>query len=88
MHEAHAGHAIAEERHGLRRTAPFILSGLSGGHGVFHWFTQSFFVMLPAVVAAFGLSGLQVGAIATTREVVSGTIALPGGLVTDMVRRH
>ena len=80
-------HSI-EERQGLRRTAPFILGALSGGHGIFHWFTQSFFVMLPAVVATFGLSGLQVGAIATTREVVSGVIALPGGVVTDMLRRH
>jgi len=77
-----------EERRGLRGTAPFILTGLSGGHGVFHWFSQSFFVMLPEVVATFGLSGLQVGAIATTREVVSGLIALPGGVVTDIVRRQ
>ena len=44
--------------------------------------------MLPEVVATFGLSGLQVGAIATTREVISGVIALPGGVVTDMLRRH
>lgn len=73
---------------GVRGTGPFILSGLSGGHAVFHWFSQSFFVMLPEVVATFGLTGLQVGAIATTREVVSGIIALPGGVVTDMVRRH
>ncbi|MCI0797976.1 MAG: hypothetical protein J4O06_04265, partial [Chloroflexi bacterium] len=88
MAETQTGQAIAEERRGLRSTAPFILSGLSGGHGVFHWFSQSFFVMLPEVVATFGLSGLQVGAIATTREVVSGIIALPGGVVTDMVRRQ
>ena len=73
---------------GLRGTGPFILGGLSAGHGVFHWFSQSFFVMLPEVVATFGLNGLQVGAIATTREVVSGIIALPGGVITDMVRRH
>ncbi len=80
-------HAV-EERRGIRQTAPFILSALSGGHGIFHWFSQSFFVMLPAVVATFGLSGLQVGAISTTREVVSGVVALPGGVVTDMLRRH
>ena len=80
-------HAI-EERQGIRRTAPFILSGLSGGHAVFHWFSQSFFVMLPEVVSTFALNGVQVGAISTTREVVSGIIALPGGVVTDMVRRH
>ena len=84
MQETHASHAVADRPRGLRGTAPFILSGLSGGHGIFHWFTQSFFVMLPAVVATFGLSGVQVGAISTTREVVSGVIALPGGVVTDM----
>ena len=88
MAETQVSDHVTEERQGLRRTAPFILSALSGGHGIFHWFTQSFFVMLPAVVATFGLSGVQVGAIATTREVVSGIIALPGGVVTDMLRRH
>ena len=88
MAETQVSDHVTEERQGLRQTAPFILSALSGGHGIFHWFTQSFFVMLPAVVATFGLSGVQVGAIATTREVVSGIIALPGGVVTDMLRRH
>ena len=88
MQEAHAGHTVVERPHGLRGTAPFILSGLSGGHGIFHWFTQSFIVMLPAVLATFGLTGIQVGAISSTREVVSGIIALPGGVVTDMLRRH
>jgi len=77
-----------EEAKGIRTTAQFILTGLSGGHAVFHWFSQSFFVMLPEVVATFGLSGLQVGAVAATREMVSGIIALPGGVVTDMLRRH
>ena len=76
------------ESHGMRDTAPFILTGLSAGHGIFHWFSQSFYVMLPEVVATFGLNGLQVGAISATREVISGVIALPGGVVTDMVRRH
>ena len=76
------------ESRGMRDTAPFILTGLSAGHGIFHWFSQSFYVMLPEVVATFGLNGLQVGAISATREVISGVIALPGGVVTDMVRRH
>ena len=76
------------ESRGMRDTAPFILTGLSAGHGIFHWFRQSFYVMLPEVVATFGLNGLQVGAISATREVISGVIALPGGVVTDMVRRH
>ena len=77
-----------EESQQLRDSGPFILSGLSTGHAVFHWFSQSFFVMLPEVVATFGLNGLQVGAISATREVISGVIALPGGVVTDLVRQH
>ena len=88
MSDIHLDHTGTQQQRGIRRTAPFILSALSGGHGIFHWFSQSFFVMLPAVVATFGLSGVQVGAIQTTREVVSGVIALPGGVVTDMLRRH
>jgi len=90
MAEAHTHHHdhAHEEAKGIRTTAQFILTGLSGGHAVFHWFSQSFFVMLPEVVATFGLSGLQVGAVAATREMVSGIIALPGGVVTDMLRRH
>ena len=87
METAETSQTDAEYR-GIRRSGPFVLSGLSAGHAVFHWFSQSFFVMLPEVVATFGLNGLQVGAIAATREVVSGIIALPGGVITDMVRRH
>ena len=79
---------IDAQYRGIRRSGQYVLSALSAGHAVFHWFSQSFFVMLPEVVATFGLNGLQVGAIAATREVVSGVIALPGGVITDMVRRH
>ena len=88
MTQSHVETRDTHQDQGVRGTALFILSALSGGHGVFHWFTQSFFVMLPAVVATFGLSGVQVGAIASTREVASGLIALPGGVVTDMLRQH
>lgn len=72
----------------LRRTGGFIISGLTSGHGVFHWFLQSFLVMLPEVKAAFNLSEVGVGAITTTRELSSGMVTLPGGVVADVVRRH
>jgi MFS family permease len=88
MEHTHAAHGEAHEPHGIRRSGAFILSGISGGHGVFHWFANSFLVMLPKVQEHFGLTGLEYGAISSTREVVSGLVALPGGVVTDMVRRH
>ena len=72
----------------LRSTSSFILAGLSGGHAVFHWFTQSFLVMLPQIKSGFGLSPIQVGAIMSTREITAAIITLPGGVIADLLRNH
>ena len=80
--------ATLEKPAGVRATGGFIVSGLTGGHSVFHWFQQSFGVMLPEVQAALSLSEIGVGAITATRELSSGLITLPGGLVLDLLRRH
>ena len=80
--------APASDQQGVRQGAGFIIGGLTTGHGVFHWFTQSFIVMLPEVRAQFGLSAVEVGSITTTREIASGLVSLPGGVLTDMLRRH
>ncbi len=73
---------------GLRSSPTFILIGLTGSHGIFHWITQSFFVMLPEVRTAFGLSPVQVGAITALRQITSGIVTLPGGVLADMLHRH
>ncbi|MCE2404672.1 MAG: MFS transporter [Dehalococcoidia bacterium] len=44
--------------------------------------------MLPEVKAAFGLGALEVGGIAALREVLSGLITLPGGIIADVLRRY
>ena len=72
----------------IRLTGGFMISSLAGGHAVFHWFMQSFVVLLPEVEAAFHLNAVGVGGILTVREVVSGIVALPGGIVLDTIRRH
>jgi FSR family fosmidomycin resistance protein-like MFS transporter len=88
MAETHTGHPESEHHHGIRRKGSFILSGLSSGHGIFHWVNHSFMVMLPEVRDTFELSSVQVGAISSTREIAGGVIALPGGVLTDMLRRY
>ena len=65
-----------------------VVGGLTLGHGLFHWIVQSFVVTLPEIQHAFGLSAVGVGAILSTREFISGLIALPGGVVIDLIRRH
>ena len=84
---AHAHHHPHHPRD-IRQRGGFIISGLTSGHGVFHWFTQSLIAMLPEVQAAFGLGGVGVGGITATREVVSGIVTLPGGVIADALRKH
>lgn len=72
----------------IRQTKGFLLGSISSGHGVFHWYIQSFWVILPSLAKDMALSPVQVGSLITMRELVSGLIGLPAGLVTDMLRRR
>lgn len=88
-HHHHTPLQVNEEHRGFRRRASFIIGGLTGGHGVFHWLTQSFIVVLPEVRdLILGGSVFAVNSIQTTREIASGVVSLPGGVLTDALRRH
>jgi MFS family permease len=65
-----------------------MISGLSFGHALFHWFGQSLVVVLPEIQSAFGLTGVGVGSILTVRGLASGIVSLPGGVLVDMCRRY
>ncbi len=65
-----------------------IIPGLATGHVVFHWIVQSFVVVLPEIQQAFMLNTVGVGGILSVRELASGLVALPGGVVVDILRRH
>jgi len=82
------GQTEAARHHDIRGQGNFLIAGLTSGHGVFHWFLQSFFVLLPEIEETFRLSKVGVGAISTTRETVSGLVTLPGGIIADALRRH
>ena len=89
-HAHHHAHLPAdEEQRGFRRGAAFIIGGLTSGHGVFHWLTQSFLVVLPEVrELLLGGSVIAATSIQTTREIASGVVSLPGGILTDALRRY
>ena len=80
--------ATASKQRDVRMTGRFMITGLATGHAVFHWVMQSFVVVLPGIQAAFGLSAVGVGGILASRELASGIIRLPGGVVADVLRRH
>ncbi len=89
-HQHHHGPPpVTEGRAGFRRGAAFIIGGLTSGHGVFHWIAQSFIVVLPEVRdLLLGGSVIAVTSIQSTREIVSGVVSLPGGVLTDALRRY
>jgi len=71
----------------LRLTARVMVTALAVGHVGFHWILQSFVVVVPEIQHTFGLNGVGVGGIQAVRELTSGLITLPGGVVVGMVRR-
>ena len=65
-----------------------IVPGLAVGHTVFHWIVQSFVVALPEIQQAYHLNSVGVGGILSARELASGLVALPGGVLVDILRRY
>ena len=71
----------------LRLTARVMVSALATGHVAFHWIIQSFVVVLPEMQHTFGLNAVGAGGILTMRELASGLVTLPAGVVVDMLRK-
>ncbi len=78
-----ASDPVEKSREGAR-----ILTAFTIAHGIFHFMQQSFAVMLPAVKEAFGISAIQIGALMTAKEIAMGVSSLPGGVLSDRLRRH
>ena len=65
-----------------------LLSIITSGHFVIHWFQQLFPVVLPSIKAGLGLNDVQVGALTSARQLVQGTLDFPVGLIADSMLRY
>ena len=72
----------------IARLRRYMMPGLATGHATFHWILQSFAVALPEIQMFFGLNAVGAAGVMSARDLASGIIALPGGVVVDIVRRH
>ena len=72
----------------VRDSSKFMITALAVGHSVFHWVLQSFVVVLPEIQSAFQLSAVGTGGILSARELASGFVRLPGGILSDVLRKH
>ncbi len=60
--------------------------GLAVGHGIKHFYSQAFLLLLPSVKAYLGLSDVEVGLIGTTRTIFGAAVNIPAGILSDMWR--
>lgn len=58
---------------------------ISLGHGLTHWYTATFYILLPLIGKELGLSYTQIGLIMTIQHLAGAISNLPGGMVVDMV---
>jgi FSR family fosmidomycin resistance protein-like MFS transporter len=72
---------------GLGRDRLAFLGVITGGHTVIHWYQQIFAVVLPSVTQGLGLSEVQTGYLQSARQLTSGTMNLPVGLLADSFAR-
>ena len=82
-----AAETTSSETKDLRLTARVMVTALATGHVAFHWIIQSFVVVLPEIQHTFGINAVGVGGILTMRELASGLVTLPAGVVVDMLRK-
>jgi MFS transporter, FSR family, fosmidomycin resistance protein len=58
---------------------------ITGGHGLTHWYTATFYILLPLIGKELGLSYTEIGLIMTVQHTAGAISNLPGGMMVDMV---
>jgi MFS family permease len=77
------GNTLVGPFRGLGRQRLAFLGFVTGGHTVIHWFQQMFSVVLPSLSQGLGLNEVQVGYLQSARQLTSGTLNLPAGILAD-----
>ncbi len=60
---------------------------ISAGHGLTHWYTATFYLLLPLIGKELGLSYTEIGFIMSVQHLAGAISNLPGGMLVDMVGR-
>ena len=68
---------------GLGKGQLTLLSSVTGGHAVIHWYQQLFPLIIPQVKAGLGLTDVEVGYFSAARQAAVGAANLPSGIIAD-----
>ena len=60
---------------------------VSAGHGLTHWYTATFYILLPLIGKELGLSYTEIGLIMTLQHLAGAISNIPGGILVDTVGR-
>src|SRR3990167_6888509 len=58
---------------------------ISAGHGLTHWYTATFYLLLPLIGRELGLSYTEIGLIMTIQNLAGAIANVPGGMLVDTV---
>lgn len=58
---------------------------ISAGHGLTHWYTATFYLLLPLIGRELGLSYTEIGLIMTIQHLAGAISNVPGGMLVDSV---
>jgi MFS family permease len=58
---------------------------ISAGHAFTHWYTATFYLLLPLIGKELGLSYTEIGVIMAVQNGVGAISSLPGGMLVDLV---
>ena len=58
---------------------------ISAGHGLTHWYTATFYLLLPLIGKELGLSYTEIGLIMTVQHLAGAISNLPGGMIVDII---
>lgn len=61
--------------------------GICLGHTFTHWYSASFYILLPYMTLELGLSAAQAGSLVTAMFLFKTATGIPIGAITDMMRR-
>lgn len=75
-------------RDGTPAGATRLLLGVVAGHGIKHVFNAGFYVLLPEIKAALGLSNAAIGTLSTVRAITGGLANAPAGYLADRYAAH
>jgi MFS family permease len=58
---------------------------IAAGHGLTHWYTATFYLLLPLIGKELGLTYTEIGLIMTIQHLAGAISNLPGGMIVDIV---